>query len=84
MIMYIHQRNGVKYFEVPLQQSLIDIVCIRVQYGSTIFTDGNRAYDTLEEYRFLYKSVNHSQKGYANDTIHVNNCECRSNCTNYG
>ena len=41
MIMCIHQRrrNGMTYFDVPLLQSLLDIVCSRVEYGSTIFTD---------------------------------------------
>ena len=60
-------------------QSLLDIVCKNVEYGSTIFTDEYRAYDQLEEHGFIHKSVIHSQKEYANGTIHVNNCECRSN-----
>lgn len=67
------------YFDVPVQQSLLDIICTRVEYGSTIFTDEYRAYDHLEEHGFMHKSVTHSQKEYANGTIHVNNCECRSN-----
>ncbi|MDN5868767.1 MAG: hypothetical protein L0H55_15390 [Candidatus Nitrosocosmicus sp.] len=28
---------------------------------------------------FIHESINHSEKEYANGTIHVNNCECRSN-----
>ena len=80
MITCIHQRrNGMTYFDVPVQQSLLDIICTRVEYGSTIFTDEYRAYDHLEEHGFMHKSVTHSQKEYANGTIHVNNCECRSN-----
>ena len=79
MITCIHQRNGMTYFDVPIQQSLLDIICSRVQYGSTIFTDEYRAYDPLEEHGFVHKSINHSQKEYVNGTIHVNNCECRSN-----
>ena len=67
------------YFDVPLRQSLLDIVCTRVEYGSTIFTDEYRAYDQLEEHGFIHKSVIHSQKEYANGIVHVNNCECRSN-----
>jgi hypothetical protein len=47
MITCIHQRNGMTYFDVPVHQSLLDIVCRRVQYGSTIFTDEYRAYDQL-------------------------------------
>ena len=40
MITCIHQRrNGMTYFDVPLLHSLLDIVCTRVEYGSTIFTD---------------------------------------------
>lgn len=62
------------YFDVPVQQSLLDIICTRVEYGSTIFTDEYRAYDHLEEHGFMHKSVTHSQKEYANGTIHVNNC----------
>ena len=68
------------YFDVPLQQSLLDIVCTRVQYGSTIFTDEYRAYDKLEEHGLVHKSVNHSQKEYANGYIHVNNCKCEATC----
>lgn len=79
MITCIHQRNGMTYFDIPIQQSLLDIICSRVQYGSTIFTDEYRAYDQLEEHGFVHKSVIHAQKEYANGTIHVNNCECRSN-----
>jgi transposase-like protein len=80
MITCIDQRNGLTYFDVPVYQSLlVDIVCSRVEYGSTIFTDEYRAYDQLEELGFIHKCVNHSQKEYANGTIHVNNCECRSN-----
>jgi transposase-like protein len=46
MITCIHQRrNGMTYFDVPLRQSLLDIICTRVEYGSTIFTDEYRAYD---------------------------------------
>ena len=68
------------YFDVPVHQSLLDdIVCKNVEYGSTIFTDEYRAYDQLEEHGFIHKSVIHSQKEYATGTIHVNNCECRSN-----
>ncbi len=51
MITCIHQRNGMTYFDVPaVHQSLLDIVCNRVQYGSTIFTDEYMAYDRLEEH----------------------------------
>ena len=40
MMTCIHQRgNGVTYFDVPIRQSLLDIVCKNVKYGSTIFTD---------------------------------------------
>ena len=79
MIICIHQRNGLTYFDVPLQQSLFDIVCSRLHYGSTIFTDEYRAYDQLEEHGSGHKSVNHSQKKYVNGIIHMNNCECRNN-----
>ena len=79
MITCIHQRNGPTYFDVPVLQSLLDIICSRVQYGSTIFTDEYRAYDQLEEHGFIHKSVIHSQKEYADGIVHVNNCECRSN-----
>ncbi len=59
MITCIHQRrNGLTYFDVPVRQSLLDdIVCTRVEYGSTIFTDEYRAYDQLEEHGFVHKKV---------------------------
>jgi len=79
MITCIHQRNELTYFDVPVQQLLLDIVCKNVEYGTTIFTDEYRAYDQLEEHGFIHKSVMHSQKEYANGIAHVNNCECRSN-----
>jgi transposase-like protein len=79
MVTCIHQRNGPTYFDIPVQQSLLDIVCSRVEYGSIIFTEEYRTYDRLEEHGFIDESVIHSQKEYANGTIHVNNCECRSN-----
>ena len=79
MITCFHQRNGMTYFDVPVKSSLLDMVCNRVRYGSTIFTDEYRAYDSLEEYGFIHEGVNHSEKEYANGIVHVNNCECRSN-----
>lgn len=79
MITVIHQRNGLTYFDVPVKKSLIEMVCNSVKYGSTIFTDEYRAYDSLEEHGFVHKMVNHSEKEYADGIIHVNNCECRSN-----
>ena len=81
LITCIHQRgNGMTHFDVPVHKLLlVDIVCKNVEYGSTIFTDEYRAYDQLEEHGFIHKSVIHSQKEYATGTIHVNNCECRSN-----
>ena len=45
MITCIHQRKGLTYFDVPVQQSLLDIICNNVNYGSTVFTDEYRAYD---------------------------------------
>ena len=82
MITYIHQRgNGMTYFDVPLLQSLLDIVCTRVQYGSTIFTDEYRAYDQLEEHGFVHRSVIHSQKEYASGIVHVN---AEATYTKYG
>lgn len=81
MITCVHQRNGMTYFDVPptMKKSLVEIVCNIVEYGSTVFTDEYRAYDSLEEHGFIHKSVNHSEKEYANGIVHVNNCECRSN-----
>lgn len=79
MITCFHQRNGLTYFDVPVKKSLLDTVCNRVRYGSTVFTDEYRAYDSLEEHGFIHKSVNHSKKEYASGIVHVNNCECRSN-----
>jgi transposase-like protein len=79
MITCFHQRNGLTYFDVPVKKSLLDTVCNRVRYGSTVFTDEYRGYDPLEEHGFIHKSVKHSEKEYVNGTIHVNNCECRSN-----
>ncbi|MDN5847927.1 MAG: transposase, partial [Candidatus Nitrosocosmicus sp.] len=84
MITCIHQRNGMTYFDVPVQKSLLDIVCKNVEYGFTIYSDEYKAYDRLKEHGFIHESVNHSEKEYANGTIHVNNCECRSNLYQYG
>jgi transposase-like protein len=79
MITCIHQRDGLTYFNIPVKKSLLEMVCNSVKYGSTIFADEYRAYDSLEEHGFVHKMVNHSEKEYTNGTIHVNNCECRSN-----
>ena len=85
MITCIHQkrRNGMKYFDVPIQQSLLDdIVCSRVQYGSTIHI-----------YRWIWSiwpigwTWIHTQKyqSFTKERICkwyctcINNCECRSN-----
>jgi transposase-like protein len=73
MITCVHQRNGMTYFDVPVQKLLIDIVCKNVGYGSTVFTDEYRAYDSLEEHGFIHKSVKHSEKEYANGIVHMNN-----------
>jgi predicted secreted protein len=43
-----------------------------------LISNGSRP-DQLEEHGFIHKSINHSQKEYANGIVHVNNCECRSN-----
>lgn len=81
MITCFHQRNGITCFDVPpsVKKSLVEIVCNNVEYGSTVFTDEYRAYDSLEEHGFIHKSINHSEKEYVNGIVHVNNCECRSN-----
>ncbi|MGI9011386.1 MAG: transposase [Nitrososphaeraceae archaeon] len=55
----IHQRNGLKYFDIPVLQSLLDIIYSRVEYGSTVFTDEYRAYDQLKEHGFVHESVIH-------------------------
>jgi transposase-like protein len=83
MIMCIHQRKGITHFVVPpssgRNNSILDIVCKNVGYGSTLFTDKYSAYNRLGEHGFIHKTVNHSEKEYANGIVHVNNCECRSN-----
>jgi transposase-like protein len=79
MITCVHQRNGMTYFDVPVKKSLLDKVCKNVEYGSTVFRDEYRSHDRLEEYGFIHKSVNHSQREYANGIFHINNYDCRSN-----
>jgi transposase-like protein len=67
-------KNAIKYFDVPVdQQSLLDILCSRVEYGSTVFTDEYMAYDQLEKHGFIHKSVIHSRKEYGNGKAHMNN-----------
>lgn len=66
MITCIHQRDGRMYFDVPVKKSLLEMVCNNVKYGATLFTDEYIAYNSLEEHGFTHKSVNHSQKEYAN------------------
>jgi transposase-like protein len=77
MITCIHQRNGMTYFDVPIKQSLVDVVCTNVGYGSMIYTDEYLPYGKLEEHGFVHEQVNHSKKEYARGDVHVNNCECR-------
>jgi transposase len=77
MITCIHQRNGMTYFDVPIKQSLVDVVCTNVGYGSMICTDEYLPYGKLEEHGFVHEQVNHSKKEYARGNVHVNNCECR-------
>lgn len=85
MITCFHQRNGMTYFDVPVHKSLLEIVCNRVRYGSTVFSDEYRAYDSLEEHGFIHESVNHSEKEYANYEVHVNNyVNAEVTCTRYG
>ncbi len=82
MIMCIHQRRrkgGMTYFDVPLKQSLISNIRNIVHYHSKIYTDEYLAYRKLNEYGFVHRHVCHSQKEYTRGTVHVNNCECRSN-----
>lgn len=80
MVTCIHQRKGATYFDVSTYyQSLIDNICRKVEYGSTVYTDEYLPYNQLNEHGFRHKHVNHSQKDYARGNIHVNNCECRSN-----
>jgi transposase-like protein len=74
MITCVHQRNGMTYFDVPsADKSLIDLICKNVGYGSTVFTDEYRVYDSLEEHGFIHESVNHSEKEYAKGIVQVNN-----------
>ena len=77
MITCIHQRNGMTYFDVPIKQSLVDVVCTNVGYGSMICTDEYLPYGKLEEHGFVHEQVNHSKKEYSRGNVHVNNCECR-------
>jgi transposase-like protein len=87
MITCFHQRgNEVTYFDVPsADRPLVDLICKNIKYGSTVYTDEYRAYDSLEEHGFIHESVNHSEKEYANGTIHVNNyVNAEATCTRYG
>jgi hypothetical protein len=61
MIIFLHQRNGLTYFDVSVCKSDFDIVCNNVKYGNTIFTDQYRGYESLEDYRFIHKSINYSE-----------------------
>jgi hypothetical protein len=64
MITCIHQRNEMSYFDVPVYKSLLDNVCNNVGYGSTIYIQTNIGHMTgwMEEYGFIHKSINHSQR----------------------
>ena len=86
MITCVHQRNGMTYFDVPsVDKSLLEMVCNNAEYDSTIFTDEYRAYDSLEEHGFIHKSVNHSEKEYANGIVHVNTyVNAEATCISYG
>ena len=85
MITCIHQRNGMTYFDVPVDKSLIDLICKNVGYGSTIFTDEYSAYNQLQKHSFIYESVIHSEKEYANGIVHVNNyVNAEVTCIKYG
>lgn len=79
MVTCIHQRNGMTYFDVTIYQSLLDNICRKIVYGSTIYTDEFLPYNQLNKHGFRHKYVNHSHKEYARGDIHVNNCECRTN-----
>jgi hypothetical protein len=77
--------DGLTYFDVPVKKSLIDTVCNNVEYGSTIFTDEYSAYNQLQKHGFIHKSVNHSEKEYANGIVHVNNyVNAEVTCIRYG
>jgi len=79
MIICYHQRDGNTIFDVPIDEKIISLVCKRVEYASNIYTDDFKAYDRLREYGFNHYSINHSNKEYARDNIHINNCENKAN-----
>ena len=82
MIICVHQRGGMTYFDVhDTKQSLISNICrlINCHHHTKVYTDEYLAYENLKKYGFVHKQVCHSQKEYARGDVHVNNCECRSN-----
>ncbi|MEM2761176.1 MAG: IS1595 family transposase [Nitrososphaerales archaeon] len=80
MVMCYHQRNGSTVFDVPVSyDSIASLVCKKVGYGSTVYTDEYVAYSPLKASGFEHESVSHSSKEYARGEVHVNNCECRTN-----
>ncbi len=80
MVMCYHQRNGSTVFDVPVHHdSIADLVCNTVAYGSTVYTDDYVAYLPLKEHGFEHETVWHSSREYANGDAHTNNCECRTN-----
>ena len=55
---------------------------VRKQESLTVYTDGFRAYDPLEEDNaFTRKYVVHSDGEYADGDVHVNTCESHASLT---
>ena len=83
MIICVHKRGeGMTYFDVhDTKQPLISKIrrLINYHHHTKVYTDEYLAYENLKKYGFVHKQVCHSQKEYAREDVHVNNCECRSN-----
>ena len=73
MIMCVHQRGGMTYFDVHnTKQSLISNIrrLINCHHHTKVYTDEYLAYENLKKYGFVHKQVCHSQKEYARGEVH--------------
>ncbi len=64
-------------------ESTVQLLLVNYDQESiTVYTDGFRAYDPLEEYDvFTLKYVVHGDEEYADGDIHVNTCESHMSLT---
>jgi len=79
VVFFAHESGGMTVAFVPTDKhGMSTLVAKFIAKGSVVNTDELSAYKSLNDLGYVHRVVNHSQKEYARDDVHTNNCEGRT------